>query len=258
MGGTSMIPGGVIDKPAPLAVSKVMVVCPTCNLPTRVGHVVQGDQGPSREGAGLQARGLRGGARQVTKTKQNGYAPRLRSSTSGSSAPRLQERARPLLGDAGPARDEDHPEHGRRRREDRGEGARQRDGGAVDDRRAARADAPGPQVDRRVQAARGDADRRPRDAARRAHVRVPRPARLDRAAAHPRLPRSRPGSFDGRGNYSLGIREQIIFPEINYDESPRCAVSTSPSRRRRPTTRSARALLRGLGLPFADDRREAE
>ena len=38
MGGTTMMPGGVIDKPAPLAVSKVMVVCPTCNLPTRVGH----------------------------------------------------------------------------------------------------------------------------------------------------------------------------------------------------------------------------
>ena len=39
MGGTTMMPGGVIDKPAPLAASKVMVVCPTCNLPTRVGHV---------------------------------------------------------------------------------------------------------------------------------------------------------------------------------------------------------------------------
>ena len=38
MGGTQMAPGGVIDKPAPMAVSKVMVVCPTCNLPTRVGH----------------------------------------------------------------------------------------------------------------------------------------------------------------------------------------------------------------------------
>ena len=38
MGGTTMMPGGVIDRPAPLAVSKVMVVCPNCNLPTRVGH----------------------------------------------------------------------------------------------------------------------------------------------------------------------------------------------------------------------------
>jgi large subunit ribosomal protein L24 len=39
MGGQTMMPGGVIDKPAPLDVAKVMVVCPTCNLPTRVGHV---------------------------------------------------------------------------------------------------------------------------------------------------------------------------------------------------------------------------
>ena len=39
MGGTQMMPGGVIDKPVPMAVSKVMVVCPSCNLPTRVGHV---------------------------------------------------------------------------------------------------------------------------------------------------------------------------------------------------------------------------
>jgi large subunit ribosomal protein L24 len=38
MGGTTMIPGGVIDKPAPMPVSKVMVVCPTCGLPTRVGY----------------------------------------------------------------------------------------------------------------------------------------------------------------------------------------------------------------------------
>ena len=38
MGGPSIIPGGVIDKPAPLPVSKVMVVCPVCKLPTRVGH----------------------------------------------------------------------------------------------------------------------------------------------------------------------------------------------------------------------------
>ena len=37
MGGTQMAPGGVIDRPAPMAVSKVMVVCPVCNRPTRVG-----------------------------------------------------------------------------------------------------------------------------------------------------------------------------------------------------------------------------
>ena len=38
MGGTQMTPGGVIEKAAPVPVDNVMVVCPTCKLPTRVGH----------------------------------------------------------------------------------------------------------------------------------------------------------------------------------------------------------------------------
>jgi large subunit ribosomal protein L24 len=37
MGGTQMIPGGVIEKPAPVPVANVMLVCPTCNRPTRIG-----------------------------------------------------------------------------------------------------------------------------------------------------------------------------------------------------------------------------
>jgi large subunit ribosomal protein L24 len=37
MGGTQVVPGGIIDKPAPIPVSNVMVVCPTCGNPTRVG-----------------------------------------------------------------------------------------------------------------------------------------------------------------------------------------------------------------------------
>src|ERR671931_273343 len=37
MGGTQMTPGGVIEKPAPVPVANVMLVCPTCNRPTRVG-----------------------------------------------------------------------------------------------------------------------------------------------------------------------------------------------------------------------------
>ena len=58
-------------------------------------------------------------------------------------------------------------------------------------------------------------------------------------------------SFDGRGNYSLGIREQIIFPEINYDDIQQVrgldvAITTSAT-----TDEQAFALLRGLGLPFA-------
>jgi large subunit ribosomal protein L24 len=38
MGGQQVAPGGVIEKPAPIDVSNVMLVCPTCGLPTRVGH----------------------------------------------------------------------------------------------------------------------------------------------------------------------------------------------------------------------------
>jgi large subunit ribosomal protein L5 len=62
-----------------------------------------------------------------------------------------------------------------------------------------------------------------------------------------------PRSFDGRGNYSLGITEQIIFPEINYDDIQQVrgldvAITTTAK-----TDEEAFALLRGLGLPFAAD-----
>jgi large subunit ribosomal protein L5 len=65
-----------------------------------------------------------------------------------------------------------------------------------------------------------------------------------------------PDSFDGRGNYSLGIREQIIFPEIDYDSIGQIrgldvAITTSAK-----SDDEARALLRGLGLPLASAERE--
>jgi large subunit ribosomal protein L24 len=41
MGGTQMTPGGVIEKAAPIPISNVMLVCPTCNRPTRVGMTVK-------------------------------------------------------------------------------------------------------------------------------------------------------------------------------------------------------------------------
>ena len=47
MGGPQMSPGGVVEKPAPLHASKVMLVCPTCRRPTRIGHAfkdVKGEQ----------------------------------------------------------------------------------------------------------------------------------------------------------------------------------------------------------------------
>jgi large subunit ribosomal protein L5 len=62
-----------------------------------------------------------------------------------------------------------------------------------------------------------------------------------------------PKSFDGRGNYSLGIREQIIFPEIDYDDVASIrgldvAITTTA-----PNDEQAHALLSALGLPFAGE-----
>ena len=45
MGGPAMAPGGVIDKPAPVNVSNVMIVCPACNRPTRVGITFKESKG---------------------------------------------------------------------------------------------------------------------------------------------------------------------------------------------------------------------
>ncbi len=65
-----------------------------------------------------------------------------------------------------------------------------------------------------------------------------------------------PDSFDGRGNYSLGIREQIIFPEIDYDDVQQVRGLDVTITTTAQTDEEARALLRGLGLPFAGERRE--
>jgi large subunit ribosomal protein L5 len=58
-------------------------------------------------------------------------------------------------------------------------------------------------------------------------------------------------SFDGRGNYSIGIREQIIFPEINYDDVSTIRGLDVTITTTAQTDEQAFALLRGLGLPFA-------
>jgi large subunit ribosomal protein L5 len=65
-----------------------------------------------------------------------------------------------------------------------------------------------------------------------------------------------PRSFDGRGNYSIGIREQIIFPEIDYDSVDRVRGLDVTITTTAQTDDQALALLRGLGLPFAEDRRD--
>ena len=58
-------------------------------------------------------------------------------------------------------------------------------------------------------------------------------------------------SFDGRGNYALGVKEQLIFPEISYDQVEKvrgfdiCIVTTAK------TDEEARELLKLMGMPFA-------
>lgn len=64
-----------------------------------------------------------------------------------------------------------------------------------------------------------------------------------------------PRSFDGRGNYSMGVREQIIFPEIDYDAIDQVrgldiTITTTAS-----TDAEAFALLDAMGMPFARDGR---
>lgn len=61
-----------------------------------------------------------------------------------------------------------------------------------------------------------------------------------------------PGSFDGRGNYTLGIRDQLVFPEIDYTkvERPRGMNITIVTSAR--NDKEAHALLKKLGMPFRE------
>lgn len=63
-----------------------------------------------------------------------------------------------------------------------------------------------------------------------------------------------PNSFDGRGNFAMGLKEQLIFPEVVYDKIDKIRgmdiiIATSAK-----TDAEARSLLRGLGMPFRGDR----
>jgi large subunit ribosomal protein L5 len=61
-----------------------------------------------------------------------------------------------------------------------------------------------------------------------------------------------PGGFDGRGNFNLGVKEQIIFPEIEYDKVDKVrgldiAITTTAK-----TDDEGRALLKLMGMPFRE------
>lgn len=61
-----------------------------------------------------------------------------------------------------------------------------------------------------------------------------------------------PKSFDGRGNLSLGLKEQIIFPEIDYDKVTQTLGMDVTITTTARTDEEGRALLAGLGMPFRE------
>ena len=61
-----------------------------------------------------------------------------------------------------------------------------------------------------------------------------------------------PKSFDGRGNYSMGVKEQIIFPEIEYDKIDKVRGMDIIFVTTAKTDEEAKALLEMLGLPFSE------
>jgi large subunit ribosomal protein L5 len=64
-----------------------------------------------------------------------------------------------------------------------------------------------------------------------------------------------PRSFDGRGNYSMGVKEQVIFPEIDYDEVDQIRGLDVTITTTAASDAEAFALLDALGMPFARDGR---
>lgn len=62
-----------------------------------------------------------------------------------------------------------------------------------------------------------------------------------------------PRSFDGRGNYTLGIREQLIFPEVEYDSVDQIRGMDISIITTSKTDEEGRALLKEMGMPFRDN-----
>ena len=59
-------------------------------------------------------------------------------------------------------------------------------------------------------------------------------------------------SFDGRGNYALGLKEQLIFPEIDYDKIDKIRGMDIVIVTTAPTDEEAREFLTQMGMPFAN------
>jgi large subunit ribosomal protein L5 len=64
-----------------------------------------------------------------------------------------------------------------------------------------------------------------------------------------------PDGFDGRGNYSMGIIEQLIFPELNFDDIKKINGMNITFVTTANTDAEGRALLKNLGMPFKKDKK---
>ena len=63
---------------------------------------------------------------------------------------------------------------------------------------------------------------------------------------------SPPDSFDGRGNFAMGLKEQLVFPEIDYDKVDRTRGMNIVIATTAKTDEEGRGLLKALGLPFRE------
>ena len=116
----------------------------------------------------------------------------------------------------------------------------------------------GEEVDRQLRAAAGPGDRRGGDAARRADVGVPRPVHHDGDPAHPRLPRALHARVRRPRQLHLGVKEQMIFPEINYDQVEQIHGMDITFVTTTSKDDQAFALLRELGMPFRGEEKGAK
>ena len=105
------------------------------------------------------------------------------------------------------------------------------------------------QVGRRFQGSRGPVESAEGHALRRPDVGVPRPADLGRHPAHPRLPRPAGDQLGRRGNYTFGLNEQTVFPEIDYDKVDSAARHGHHPRHHRHHRRPGQGAARRVRLP---------
>ena len=234
------------EGPRRCPVSNVMLVCPVCNRPTRVGIEIRETKGEQHRrcasaSAPTAARRSTGNGDATTATTRR-YTPRLKELYESELRARLKDE----LG----LRSIMQVPRIQKITLNMGVGEAKTDAKALDAAIEELTTIAGQRAQMRrarksiaqLQAPRGDADRRARSrCAARACGSSSTGWSRSRCRASATSAASTRDSFDGRGNYSLGIREQIIFPEIDYDD---VAAIRGPRRRHHDHRRDGRAGAR--------------